>query len=67
MSTVHQPAYDMGRLAATAMLQLLAGTAPTGATLAHPHRTHDTPAAPTPHRRQSNVVRRRPDGDRTLR
>ena len=29
MSTVHQPAYDMGRLAATAMLQLLAGTAPT--------------------------------------
>ena len=29
MSTVHQPAYELGRLAATAMLQLLAGTAPT--------------------------------------
>jgi LacI family transcriptional regulator len=29
MSTVHQPAYELGRLAATAMLQLLAGTTPT--------------------------------------
>jgi LacI family transcriptional regulator len=29
MSTVHQPAYELGRLAATAMLQLLAGTVPT--------------------------------------
>ena len=29
LSTVHQPAYEMGRLAATVMLQLLAGTAPT--------------------------------------
>jgi LacI family transcriptional regulator len=29
MSTVHQPAYELGRLAATAMLQLLAGTMPT--------------------------------------
>ena len=28
MSTVHQPAYEMGRLAASAMLQLLAGTVP---------------------------------------
>jgi LacI family transcriptional regulator len=28
MSTVRQPAYDIGRLAATAMLQLLAGTTP---------------------------------------
>jgi LacI family transcriptional regulator len=29
MSTVHQPAYELGRLAATAMRQLLAGSAPT--------------------------------------
>lgn len=29
MSTVHQPAYELGRLAATAMLQLLAGATPT--------------------------------------
>ncbi len=29
LSTVHQPAYEMGRLAASAMLQLLAGKAPT--------------------------------------
>ena len=29
MSTVQQPAYEMGKLAATAMLQLLAGTTPT--------------------------------------
>ncbi len=29
MSTVHQPAYEMGRLAAIAMLQLLAGGTPT--------------------------------------
>lgn len=29
MSTVHQPAYEMGRLAAAAMLQLLGGTPPT--------------------------------------
>jgi LacI family transcriptional regulator len=29
MSTVHQPAYELGRLAATAMLQLLAGSVPT--------------------------------------
>jgi LacI family transcriptional regulator len=28
MSTVHQPAYEMGRLAASAMLQLLAGVVP---------------------------------------
>ena len=28
MSTVHQPAYEMGRLAAAAMLQLLAGKSP---------------------------------------
>ena len=29
MSTVHQPAYDLGRLAAIAMLQLLSGAEPT--------------------------------------
>ena len=29
LSTVHQPAYESGRLAAAAMLQLLAGTVPT--------------------------------------
>ncbi len=29
LSTVHQPAYELGRLAASAMLQLLSGTAPT--------------------------------------
>ena len=29
LSTVHQPAYELGRLAASAMLQLLAGTRPT--------------------------------------
>ena len=29
MSTVQQPAYELGRLAATAMLQLMAGTTPT--------------------------------------
>jgi LacI family transcriptional regulator len=29
MSTIHQPAYELGRLAATAMLQLLGGTTPT--------------------------------------
>jgi LacI family transcriptional regulator len=29
LSTIHQPAYELGRLAASAMLQLLAGTKPT--------------------------------------
>ena len=29
LSTVHQPAYELGRLAATAMLQLLGGSTPT--------------------------------------
>ena len=29
LSTVHQPAYELGRLAAQAMLQLLAGSKPT--------------------------------------
>jgi LacI family transcriptional regulator len=29
LSTVHQPAYELGRLAAQAMLQLLAGDKPT--------------------------------------
>jgi LacI family transcriptional regulator len=29
LTTVHQPAYDMGRLAAQAVLQLLDGTKPT--------------------------------------
>ena len=29
LSTVHQPAYELGRLAASAMLQLLAGAQPT--------------------------------------
>ena len=29
LSTVHQPAYELGRLAAAAMLQLLAGQQPT--------------------------------------
>jgi LacI family transcriptional regulator len=29
LSTVHQPAYELGRLAAAAMLQLLSGTSPT--------------------------------------
>ena len=29
LSTIHQPAYELGRLAATSMLQLLAGTEPT--------------------------------------
>lgn len=35
LSTVHQPAYELGRLAATAMLQLLAGEKPS-ITLPHP-------------------------------
>jgi LacI family transcriptional regulator len=29
LSTIHQPAYELGRLAASAMLQLLAGKKPT--------------------------------------
>jgi LacI family transcriptional regulator len=29
LSTVHQPAYELGQLAATALLQLIAGDAPT--------------------------------------
>jgi len=29
LSTIHQPAYELGRLAATSMLQLLSGTEPT--------------------------------------
>ena len=31
LTTVHQPAYELGELAATTMLRLLGGTAPTGA------------------------------------